>query len=267
MTALSTHAQEQAAVWGTDARGWADYAEGHNEPLFVRVLDVAHVGEGTRLLDVGCGAGRVLRLASDRGALVTGLDVSQPLLDVARERVPDARLLLAEMDVLPFDEGSFDTVVGVNAFQFAADPMVALAEAGRVLAPGGRLVASLFAGPERSESTAIHQALSALVPPSTGAPTHTPYLLSEPGNLEAAVQAAGLELLDAGEVPCVWAYDTANDAVRGLLASAGGARAAAVAGRAAVDAAIRTAVGPFTTGDGSIRMHNTFRWLSADKPA
>ena len=267
MTTLSTHAQEQAAVWGTDARGWADYAEVHNEPLFVRVLDAAHVVEGTRLLDVGCGSGRVLELARDRGARVTGLDVSQPLLDVAWERVPEARLLLAEMDVLPFDEGSFDAVVGVNAFQFAADPQVALAQAGRVLVPGGRLVASLFAEPERSESTAIHQALSALVPSSTAAPTHTPYLLSEPGNLEAAVQAAGLELVDAGEVPCVWAYDNADDAVRGLLASAGGARATAVAGRIAVDAAIRTAVRPFAAGDGSIRMHNTFRWLSASKPA
>jgi SAM-dependent methyltransferase len=267
VTTLSTHAQEQAAVWGTDARGWADYAEGHNEPLFVRVLDAAGVGEGTRLLDVGCGSGRALLLGRDRGADVTGIDVTQPLLDVARERVPEARLLLAEMDVLPFDDTSFDAVIGVNAFQFAADPLVALAEASRVLAPDGRLVASLFAEPERSESTAIHQALSGLVPSSTVAPTHTPYLLSEPGNLEAAVQAAGLDILDGGEVPCTWAYANADDAVRGLLASAGGARAAAVAGRPAVDAAIRTAVRPFTRGDGSIRMHNTFRWLSAGKPA
>ena len=52
------------------------------------------------------------------------------------------------MESLPFGDAAFDAVTGVNAFQFAGDPRRALSEAARVLRPGGRLVASLFAAPE-----------------------------------------------------------------------------------------------------------------------
>lgn len=265
-TGLSEHARRQAEVWGTDPEGWAEFAEGHNEPLFVAVLDAAGVGRGTRLLDVGCGTGRALALARSRGAQAVGLDATVGLLDVAARRVPGVRLVPGELDALPFDGACFDAVTGINAFQFAADPQVALQEAARVLTVGGRVVASLFAEPERCESTAIHLAMSALVPPAVPS-SHAPYLLSEPGRLESLLAAAGLEVLDDGEVECVWAYDDVAGAVRGLLASAGGARTVEVAGRAATADAVRSAVAPFTAADGSIRMHNTFRWTSAVKAA
>ncbi|GAA2644706.1 class I SAM-dependent methyltransferase [Paractinoplanes durhamensis] len=248
-------------LWDTDPEGWATYAERQNEALFVAVLDAAGVTAGTRLLDVGCGTGRALRLAADRGATVTGLDSSGPLLALAASVVPEAELIVGELDELLLPDGSVDVVTGINAFQFAADPRVALAEASRVLAPGGRVVASMFAEPERSESTVIHHALSALAP----AGNHAPYLLSEPGRLDEAMAAAGLRVLGHGEVECVWAYAGHDEVVRGLLSSAGGARAAQFAGRAAAAAAIRTAVLPFTAADGSVAMRNTFRWTSAVK--
>ena len=77
---------EQARLWGPGARDWSDY----NEPMCTRfyqaVLDATHVGPGTMLLDVGCGGGFALLLAARRAATVTGLDITQPLLDIARER-------------------------------------------------------------------------------------------------------------------------------------------------------------------------------------
>ncbi len=279
---LSEHAREQGRFWGTDPQGWARYGEPHNEPLFRAVLDAAAVGAGTRLLDVGCGTGATLVLARQRGAEVAGLDVCDPLLAIARDRLPDADLVLGEADALPFPDGGFDAVVGVNAFQFAADPRIALAEAARVLAPGGRVVASLFAEPERSQSTAIHLALSALAPPAQGLPApalsapapagaqpgqHAPYLLSEPGNLEAAFEGAGLRVTGSGEVPTVWAYPDPETLVRGILSSAGGARALTIVGRAAVAAAITAAAEPFVQPDGSVRMHNLFRWVSGESIA
>lgn len=262
---LSPHAQEQAALWGTDPEGWARYGEPHNEPLFRDVLTAAAQARGRRLLDVGCGTGMVLSLASADGWSVTGVDVAEPLLEIAAGRVGETAVRCAEADELPFDAGSFDAVVGVNSFQFAADPVLALQEAARVLAPGGRVVASLFAEPERSESTAVHLAISALVAGSTPGPTHAPYLLSAPGNLERALDLAGLHVVAAGETPCTWAYPDADAAVRGILSSAGGARAAAVAGRDQVAAAIRDAVLPFTSDAGEVRMRNVFRWVSASK--
>ncbi|MEU4237328.1 class I SAM-dependent methyltransferase [Actinoplanes sp. NPDC026619] len=258
---MTPHGRAQAALWGTDPEGWAAHAERQNETLFAAVLDAAGVTAGTRLLDVGCGTGRTLRLAADRGATVSGVDVSGPLLAVAARVAPEAELFVAELDELPIADGVMDAVVGVNAFQFAADPRVALAEASRVLAPGGRVVASLFAEPERSESTVIHRALAALAPPSG----HAPYLLSEPGRLDEAMTAAGLTVLDQGEVECVWTYANHDDVVRGLLSSAGGAQAVRAAGREATAAAIRAAAARYTAPDGSVAMLNTFRWTSALK--
>lgn len=262
---LSEHAERQAAVWGTDPQTWAELSESQNLPLFTAVLDAADVSAETRLLDVGCGTGRLLALAGQRGAHLSGLDVARPLLDQAATLVADADLIRAELDVLPYEAASFDAVTGVNAFQFAADPRAAFREAARVLTPGGRLVVSLFAEPERSESTVIHHALSALAPPeATG--SHAPYLLSEPRNLDAALTDAGFELLDSGDVTCVWAYNDPDQTVQGLLASAGGARAVSIAGRRAAATAVRTAIAPYVQPDGSVRMRNTFRWRSAYKP-
>ena len=88
------------------------------------------------------------------------------------------------MESLPFGDAAFDAVTGVNAFQFAGDPRRALREAARVTRPGGRVVASLFAAPERSQGTVAHEAMTALIPPER-AGDHAPYALSAPGNLEA----------------------------------------------------------------------------------
>ena len=159
--AVSAAAEVQRRLWGTDPRAWADLAEAHNQPLFEAVLDAAGVGPSTRVLDVGCGSGLTLVLAAQRGATPSGLDISPGLLGIARERLPDADLREGDMESLPFDDGAFDAVVGVNAFQFAGDPRRALREAARVVCPDGRVVASLFAAPERSQGTIVHEAMGA----------------------------------------------------------------------------------------------------------
>jgi SAM-dependent methyltransferase len=258
-----TAAAVQRRLWGTDPQAWADLAEAHNRPLFAAVLDAAAVGPGTRVLDVGCGSGLTLVLARDRGARPSGIDISSGLLGIARERLPAADLREGDMETLPFGDGAFDAVLGVNAFQFAGDPERALREAARVLAPGGRVVASLFAAPERSQGTVVHEAMSALIPPEQ-ADDHAPYALSAPGNLEAALRAAGLELVADGEVVCAWRYASMDDAVRGLLCSAGGARATEAAGERRVRAVLAEAMRPFAHG-GGVTMRNTFRWVAATR--
>jgi SAM-dependent methyltransferase len=258
-----TAAEVQRRLWGTDARAWADLAEPHNRPLFEAVLDAADVGEGTRVLDVGCGTGLTLVLAAGRGAEPAGLDVTPELLAIARERLPAADLREGDMETLPWEDEAFDAVVGVNAFQFAGDPCRALAEAARVVRPGGRVVASLFAAPERSQSTAVHHAMQALIPPADAA-EHAPYALSAPGNLEAALEDAGLRVADDGEVGCSWRYGSMEDAIHGLLCSAGGARAKEAAGEEAVRRTLADALAPFEH-DGVVNMENTFRWVAASR--
>jgi SAM-dependent methyltransferase len=251
----------QRRLWGTDPRAWADLAEAHNQPLFEAVLDAAGVGRGTRVLDVGCGSGLTLVLATRRGAVPSGLDISPGLLGIARDRLPDE----GDMEFLPFGDTTFDAVLGVNAFQFAGDPRRALREAARVVRPGGRVVASLFAEPERSEGTVVHEAMSALIPPGR-AGDHAPYALSAPGNLEAALADAGLRVQGNGEVVCSWRYASMDDAVEGLLCSAGGARASEAAGEDAVRDVVRRVLAQFEDPrTGVVTMENTFRWVAAGR--
>jgi len=260
---ISAAAEVQRRLWGTDPTAWAELAESHNRPLFEAVLDAAGAGPGTRLLDVGCGSGLILVLATERSAIPAGLDISPGLLGIARERLPEADLREADMESLPFADASFDAVTGVNAFQFAGDPRRALSEAARVLRPGGRLVASLFAAPERSQGTVAHEAMTALIPPERAA-DHAPYALSAPGSLEASLVSAGLTLGASGEVVCHWRYADIDEAVRALLCSAGGARAAEAAGPDAVRDALRPALAQFQDPQtGTVTLRNTFRWVAA----
>jgi SAM-dependent methyltransferase len=261
--AVSAAAEVQRRLWGTDPRAWADLAEAHNQPLFEAVLDAARIGPGTDLLDVGCGSGLALALAARRGARAAGLDISAGLLGIAREQLPGADLREGDMEFLPFGDASFDAVIGVNAFQFAGDSRRALREAARAARPGGRVVASLFAAPELSQGTVVHEAMSTLIPPEQ-AGDHAPYALSAPGNLEAAMAGAGLRVVDDGEVMCRWRYASMDDAIGALLCSAGGARAREAAGEQAVRGVLRRALGQFQDpATGGVAMDNTFRWVAA----
>ena len=260
---ISAAAEVQRRLWGTDPRAWADLAEAHNRPLCEAVLDAAGVGRGTRVLDVGCGSGLTLVLAARRGATPSGLDISPGLLGIARGRLPDADLREGDMESLPFSDAAFDAVVGVNAFQFAGDPPRALREAARVARPNGRVVASLFAAPERSQGTVVQKAMSALIPPGQ-AGDHAPYALSAPGHLEAALADAGLRIINNGEVACCWRYASTDDAVRGLLCSAGGARASEAAGEHAVRDILRRTLAQFQDPQTrAVTLQNTFRWVAA----
>jgi SAM-dependent methyltransferase len=260
---ISEAARVQQRLWGTDPDAWATHAEAHNRPLFEAVLDAAAAGPGSRVLDVGCGSGLALVLAGQRGAIPSGVDISAGLLRVAQGRLPDAELCLADMEALPFDDASFDAVLGINAFQFAGDPRRALREAARVLAPGGRIVASLFAAPERSQGTVVHEAMSRLVP-AEHHDDHAPYALSAPGGLETALRDAGLRVADEGEVMCAWRYASMDDALTGILCSAGGARARQAAGEAVARATVHDALMPFEdAATGVVTTHNTFRWVAA----
>jgi SAM-dependent methyltransferase len=195
-------------------------------------------------------------MARERGAVVGGVDITSELLEVARERVPDGEFLVGSLDDLPLAGGSYDVAFGVNAFQFAQDPVGALREAARV-APG--LVAiTTFAEPERCESTALHLAMKNAVDPTGDG--YAPYKLSAPGRLEGLLADAGLEPVERGEVPVVWRHDDVEDTILSLLCSAGGARTMDAIGEAGVRAALAPAIAPFVADDGSVSMNNVFRY-------
>ena len=249
--------------WGRRPRDWAELAEPSNEPLFAAVLEQLRIGPGTMLLDIGCGSGYAARMATALGADVCGIDNTPELLEIARERVPNASFVQGQMDSLPFSGNSFDAAAGFNSFQFADDPGNAVKEAARVVKPKGLIAATTFAEPERNESTALHLALEPL---RSAAPTdarHLPYELSRPGGLERLLAQAELEPVRSGEVPLNWAHPDAEQAVRAILASAGGAMAIEAAGEEAARTVLNQALVAFTRPDGSVSMRNVFRYAIA----
>jgi SAM-dependent methyltransferase len=252
-----------AEHWGRRPRDWAELAEPSNQPLFAVVLEQLGVGAGTRLLDIGCGSGYAAAMAAALGANVTGIDITPELIAIARERVPAGDFRVGAMDALPYQDNGFDAAVGFNAFQFADDPARAAREAARVIRPGGLVATTTFAEPERNQSTALHLALEPLRGAAPAGGQHLPYALSAPGGLERLLESAGLEPLNSGEVPLAWAHETADEAVRAVLASGGGAMAIEAAGEDAARAALKAAVARFTRPDGSVSMQNVFRYAIA----
>ena len=172
MPRLSAAAQVQRRLWGTDPRAWAELAQAHNQPLF-EAGDAAKGGPVNRPLDVGRARPRPGPTKKQAPSHRPGCQPRPP--QITGDRLPDADLREGDTEYLPFGDATFDAVTGINAFQFAGDPQKALREAARVTRPGGRVVASLFAAPERSQGTVVHWATNALIPPRQAA-DHAPYL-------------------------------------------------------------------------------------------
>jgi ArsR family transcriptional regulator len=115
-----------------------------------------------RLVDIGTGTGRMIELFGPRAALAIGIDRSSDMLRVARVKLEAAgihsSLRQGDMYALPLADGSADSVIIHQVLHYAHSPAAAIAEAARVLAPGGTLLIVDFAAHEREElrSTDAH---------------------------------------------------------------------------------------------------------------
>jgi SAM-dependent methyltransferase len=114
------------------------YVENEYPGIERAVLDFAGELLHGCLLEVGCGTGHWLALLTDRGVRTAGVDRSAAMLGRARHR--NAALVRARAEQLPWSSGSFDRVICVNALHHFTDKPAFLAEASRVLRPGGSLM-------------------------------------------------------------------------------------------------------------------------------
>jgi ubiquinone/menaquinone biosynthesis C-methylase UbiE len=252
---VASTAGTEGPEWSARAEGWAKHWGGFAAPAREALADATGIGPGMRVLDIGCGSGELCALAAERGAEAAGIDAAEGMIEIARRRVPDADLRVGPMEQLPWEDDSFDVVTGVNAFQFAADFVGALAEAGRVTRPGGAVAVCNWGRMEDRQLFVVMRALRD--GPSAAGPE-----ISEPGGLEKLARRAGLEPGQAGEIevpyeaPDQETLEQAflNDAAFGVLQRLGEAETR----RLIVEAAA-----PFRRRDGSYRFENRFRYLIA----
>jgi ubiquinone/menaquinone biosynthesis C-methylase UbiE len=120
-------------------RKWAFYVEATTRETLKRMPMTA----SSRVLDVGCGTGELLRRlrAKYPEAALAGLDPVAEMLAVARDKLSGREdLRIGYADSLPWSSGTFDAVVSCNMFHYISHPVQALREMARVLRPGGSLV-------------------------------------------------------------------------------------------------------------------------------
>lgn len=135
---------ESPHEWGTAP----DFVGPRHELREKLLLDLFLSAEpGRRVLNVGAGQGSFTRLLEDRAYEVTSSDVTAATVGVLRGRVR-GEALLADLTDLPFAEATFDAVVAGEVIEHIEDDQRALAEARRVLRPGGAVVLSVPAHPE-----------------------------------------------------------------------------------------------------------------------
>ena len=148
--------RQDSALWarvdtGTDAAGLADYLARVTAVEGVQAYKrhayaALRVGEGARVLDVGCGIGGDVRGIAQlvgRTGRVVGLDFTEAFVAEARQQSADHPTIeyrQGDAHALPFPDASFDAARSERVFQHLADPRTALAEMRRVTRPGGRVV-------------------------------------------------------------------------------------------------------------------------------
>jgi ArsR family transcriptional regulator len=127
-------------------------AESEVEQAIGRALDGESLG---RLVDVGTGTGRMIELFGRDAGHSIGIDRSSEMLRLARTKLDAAgipsSLRQGDMYALPLDDGSADTIIIHQVLHYAHSPAEAVAEAARVLAPGGRLLVVDFAAHDRED--------------------------------------------------------------------------------------------------------------------
>lgn len=263
---MKQHARGSATWWGplfgARAATWAETWEGPQgwgTPVYAHVLDRARVGAGTTVLDCGCGAGRFVGLAAERGADVSGVDASSELVEIAANRFPQADLRVGDLEALPWPDDSFDVVTGFSSFQFADDHVAALAEAGRVSRGQAWIVT-----PTRLADSAIPQVfatLTRLLPPEIlpSLKRSGMYALSAPGTLEDALTAAGMSPHTDETIEATAVFPDAAAAVAAFLSAGATALAIRHSGESAVETAVYDALESFTGERGRVALPGWFR--------
>ena len=180
------------------------HAQPEAAPLPFGVAEiVAAVAGEQRVLDAGCGGGRLTVALAEAGAEVTGVDTNAGQLTEAQRRADEAgvELTLLEADFnrpLPFADAAFDAVTSRLALMAAADPVATLQELRRVLEPGGRLVTVLWASPAENPWFGLpREAIGTVLGPERAAFARAFGKLGDPEQAAAAHNAAGLVDVEA----------------------------------------------------------------------
>ena len=186
----------ERAMWERQAAGYAMGFEALTSLTIEPLLDATNTHAETAILDVGTGPGFVAAAAAARGAIVTGVDVADAMVEIAQQRVPAALIRNGSAEDLPFPDGSFDAVVGNFVLLHLGHPDRGVREARRVLRGGGRCAFTVWEPAAMNRAIGVfHDAVgSAGVAPTDDIPTGPPmFALGDHDAFAALLREGGFE--------------------------------------------------------------------------
>jgi len=179
------------------------FRERRNQESLALLLGCLRLTGGESVLEVGCGTGAVtvpLAQAVGEHGRVVAVDISEPMLGVARQRIAESgthnvTLLLGDAQVMPLEQTAFDIATSRMGVMFFADPVAAFRNIGTALKPGGRLVFACWAPLAENRHWLISYdiALRHLGPPAASSdPVPGPLAFGDPDYVRRILSAAGL---------------------------------------------------------------------------
>lgn len=202
--------------WGRLASDFATLSEPGNVREYLTIHQALGIATGEAVLDLACGAGLALELAGLRGADCHGVDASERLVAVARDRSPTADIRVGDMNALDWPDESMDVVTSFRGI-WATTPN-ALKESLRVLRPGGRFGLTAWGHLKVSSGA---WALAPLLLATPGEVQHQAEMnqIGKPGVGERLLLETGFVDVTRLDIPFVWEFADPEHFVRALAST------------------------------------------------